>query len=742
MVVMLTGAVVGNLYAVTISGKILDRETGESVPSAGISVVGTPRGAAADVEGLFSIPDLPAGKTELRISALGYQPQAQKLELVEGVDQHLTVRLMPEAVKMIEVTVETRETADREYTPKVAQYQMERRELSALPQLVEADLFRSLQVIPGVLPSSDFSADLNIWGGSSDQNLILLNGIEVYKPVHLGGLFSVFNMDAIKDVKLIKGGFGAKYGGRLSAVVDVADREGNRNRRVAKLGLSFLSANGTVEGPLPHGSYLLAGRRTYIDWASRTLKHNGIIEDDFPYYFYDLNVKVTRDFANGDRLSPSAFFGRDVLSLTSTSHDQVHLTWGNATYSVPFVHVWSHRLFSTNIVAGSFYDSDFGFQSAGNLIKYKNQIQDFTFKSDVTWFATARNTFDFGATAKGIRIVYFIGGPGDTLVDRSNRGWQYSGYLSDDFRPTENWTITPGIRVERNEIARATDWLPRLAIKRQLSEKTSLSAAWGLYSQYLQLVSMGGNLISIFDAYIPLDHTLSPNRGEQYALTFEGEAGEHFQISSDVYYKRFQRVIELRRNMTNSPDGQNANKPLSELFNVGSGRAFGMDLFLQADYGRFGFMAGYGLGTSLRSFNAYDGGLTFPAAFDRLHNTNVAVSQKIGKHSSLELRFNYGTGQPITQVMAYYYPGGAFGTLFLPDRRNGYRIPDYHRLDAAYRMRYAYRHWTLAPYLEVINVYNHKNVLTRDYDLSHSPPRINEITQLPILPSVGVNVEF
>ncbi len=342
--------------AVTVSGKVYDKETGESVPGAAVQVAGTNRGAAADVEGLFAIVDLPSGETEFVISALGYQGQRKMLTL-NGGDQHVLIRLVPEAVSLSEVNIETdaRRVEDREYSPQVAQYTLPTRELTALPQVIEADLFRSLQILPGVLPTSDFSADLNIWGGSSDQNLILLNGIDVYKPMHLGGLFSVFNTDAIKDVKLIKGGFGSRYGGRLSAVVDIADREGNRNKVNGKAGISLLSSQATLEGPLPKGSWLIAGRRTYLDWATKTLKHNGVIDYDFPYYFYDFNAKLTRDFANGDRLSPSAYLGRDKMDIVSTTNDRIRMNWGNTTYSLPFVHIWSHRLFSTNTVAGSFF---------------------------------------------------------------------------------------------------------------------------------------------------------------------------------------------------------------------------------------------------------------------------------------------------------------------------------------------------------------------------------------------------
>jgi hypothetical protein len=729
--------------AVTISGKIRDSSTGESIPGVSVAVVGTPRGAAADVEGRFAIPDLPAGPVTLAMSALGYKTLKKDLTLEEGNDLNVIFKLVPEALQMGEINVEVQADKEREYTPQVAAYKLETRQLAALPQLAEPDLFRSLQIMPGVLATSDFSADLNIWGGSSDQNLILLNGIDVYKPTHLGGLFSVFNMDAIKDVKLVKGGFGAKYGGRLSAVVDIADREGNRNEFKGKAGLSFLSSNATLEGPLPHGSWLVAGRRTYIDWATRTLKNNGAIDDEFPYYFYDLNAKLTRDFANGDRISPSAYLGRDVLQLTSNTNDQIHMSWGNATYSIPFVHVWTHKLFSTNTVAGSFFDSDFRFESSESMFRFRNKIRDFTVKSDLTWFADAKHTLDFGVQAKAMDIRFFIGGPSDTLIDHKSEGTLLSAYASDDWRLTPLWTVTPGLRLEHNTIARTTDLLPRLATKVSLTANSSISASWGMYSQYMQLVSMGGNMASIFDSYVPIDKTMNANRGTQYAVGYEAKYDENVKISADVYYKRFKRIIELRKDLTDWAGGRNQDRPLIDWFNVGDGEAWGGDLFIQGEYDRYGFMLGYGLGRTTRSFPAYDNGATYPASFDRLHNGNVFLSRKMTKRGTLEVRFTYGTGQPITKANGVYSPGMDLpGQTLDPGKKNNYRIPDYHRLDIAYRLKYDYKHWKLSPYFEIINVYNQKNTLSLDYDVKTNPMTVSKTTQLPFLPSIGVNVEF
>ena len=362
--------------------------------------------------------------------------------------------------------------------------------------------------------------------------------------------------------------------------------------------------------------------------------------------------------------------------------------------------------------------------------------------SDFSWFANARNTLDIGAQAKSYETKLFIGGRNYTWADRRHTGWHYSVYIADDFRADENWTLSPGVRFERDEIAQATDVLPRLAVKKRFSERSSVNAAWGLYSQYLQLVTLGQNFASLFDSYVPLDKTLDPNRGQQYALTFEHEFENGIKFSTDAYYKRFQQLIEFKKRITDAPNGDYKNRPLSDLFNQGDGYAYGWDMFLQGNFDRYSFMLGYGIGRSNRRFSAFDGG-TFPAYFDRLHNGNVFVSRKIGKRRTLEVRFSYGTGQPVTPAGGVYDSGFNLPVpVFAASERNSFRLPGYHRLDVAYRLRYVFKNWTFAPYLEVINVYNHKNPLSFSYDLKKNPISIEYAGQLPILPSLGFAAEF
>jgi len=722
---------------VTISGKIRDKETGESIPCASVAVAGTQRGAVANVEGFFSIPDLEAGPIELIFMSMGYKRLERQLNLTEGNDQNLSISLKPEALLMETVVVEA-ESDKLDWAPEVAHIEITPRELVQLPQLAEPDLFRSLQILPGILSSSDFSSELNIWGGSSDQNLILLNGIEVYKPTHLGGLFSIFNMDAVKDVKLIKGGFGAEYGGRLSAVVDVADREGNRNDFQGKVGLSLLSSNATLEGPFPRGSWFVAGRRTYVDAATRLLKNGGVIDDELPYYFYDFNAKVTRDFANGDRLSPSVYTGRDILKLSSSTDDQIRMNWGNTTYSLPYIHIFSSKLYSQTTLAGSHFDSEHRFQSSDLFFAFENDLLDFTLKSDLTFFANPQHTFQFGVEAKALTAELNIYTDNLVLTKGKYDGTLLAAYLADNYRLTPSITFTPGVRVEHFTLSGQNEIMPRLGIRKDLTDFSQISAAWGMYTQYLQLVRFGEGFGSIFDTWVPLDKTFPPNRGQQYALTYANDQFGPFKLTTDVYYKQFDNVIDCNLNTTDDGDTE-----LNDIFREGDGYAYGWDMLLQGEWRSYNFMLGYGLGRSRRSFDSYDNGLDYPAPFDRLHNANMFFSRKVRKHGSLEVRFNYGTGQPITKAVAAYSPGLDLPPQFyVPGEKNGFRIPNYYRLDLAYRLRYQFSRRTFSPFIEIINVTNHKNVLMLNYDLTTNPATEERMGQLPILPTIGFTAEF
>ncbi len=743
-VLLLCGMAVVAFGKVTISGKIKDMATGESIPAVAVVVEGQNRGAAANVEGFFSIPNLEPGDYTLVFSSLGYEQLRKAISLQDGVDQNIEVKMKDAALQFKEVEIIGIRDREPEYAPKVAQIQVTPKELLKLPQLAEPDLFRALQATAGILPSSDFSAELNIWGGSGDQNLILLNGINVYKPTHLGGLFSIFNMDAIKDVKLIKGGFGAKYGGRLSAVVDVADREGNRNKVQGKVGLSLLSSTGLLEGPLPHGSWLVAGRRTYIDAATKLFKSSGIIEDEFPYYFYDFNAKLTRDFSNGDRISPSGYWGDDVLQLVSSTDDRLRLKWGNRTFSVPYVHIFTPKLYSHTTLAGSKFYGRQRFESSDSWFEWNNEITDVTGETDFTYYANARNTFEFGAEAKFFD-AFLEGVSSDYLFGHNDySGELLSVYAADDYRLTDKWTFSPGLRFEHYSITRSEEFLPRIAARRDLWAGAHVSGAWGLYTQYLQQMRVGEQE-SLFDSYAPLSDRFGIARGQQFALSFSDDSLGRFKLTGGAYYKNFQNIVQL--DLFNAKD--DGDTDLEDYVRVGKGYAYGMDATIAGNFGAYEVSWGYGWGRTRRVFKDFEGfpaidnGLSFPAFFDRQSSTNLFVSRKIRTRGSLETRINYSSGLPYTKPTGSYSPGlNLPAHFFQQGLENGERFDAYVRVDVAYRLKYYWNWCTFAPYVEVINLFNRKNTLSLSTDLSSNPVGFATNGQLPLLPTVGFTAEF
>jgi hypothetical protein len=432
------------------------------------------------------------------------------------------------------------------------------------------------------------------------------------------------------------------------------------------------------------------------------------------------------------------YVGRDVLDITSSTDDRIHLNWGNTTYSLPFVKIWSHKMFSTNTIAGSHYLSTMRFETAEEWSEFRNRVNDFTIKSDFTWFANARNTFDFGASAKDLSCLFTVVSSRELFTDGTYRGWQIAAYLQDDYRVNENFTVSPGFRLEHNSLSGITAYLPRLAVKQTLSPTSFISAASGLYAQPFQQITFGDDFASLFNSYVLMDESFNPNRAWHVALTYENDLAGPFKISAGTYYKDFSRVIEWNPNYFPRPEDK-----LGDIFTEGSGDAYGADVLLQGEWDKWTTLFGYGLGRANRSFSYWDAGRDFPTSFDRLHNLNIVASRKVRKRGNLELRFAYSSGTPTTRAEGLYSFGlGVPPQFFDSDYHNGYRVEPYHRLDVAYRLRYEYKRWTFSPFFEIVNIYNQKNVLTKSYELGYNPIKVSDTHQLPFLPSIGFTAEF
>ncbi len=717
-------------HAATMSGFVRSAEDGEALSYANVAIQGTKIGDVTNAQGFYSLPDVPAGAFVVSFSYLGFATQTRSATLVETDAVTISVELEPQTIQVKGVEVEA------EANPRLAPSRLTIRthELNAVPSIAEADLFRAVQALPGVSTLSDFSSGLYVRGGSPDQNLILLDDVDVYNPSHLFGFFSTFNVDAVKTVELQKSAYPAPYGGRLSSLLDVHNRDGNRKEFEGVGRLSLISSSLTLEGPWSRGSWMVSGRRTHLGTLAKAA------DLDLPYRFYDVHAKLNFDAGTNDRTSLSAFRGSDRLDWDQETIDVV-LDWGNDTGSLQWTHVFNNTLFSHFLIGGSRFHSDAEVSFQDFEFRWKNRVEDIAAKGALSFKPSPAHLVDFGFEAKSLDFFWRQDiGEGDRLT------FQYSGlygalYAQDEWTAGERWRVQPGLRLDYYSNGNYSGLGPRLSVERVLGEKLSLHGAVGRYYQYLNLVSQEG--ASFADMWFPVDETLEPGRADHYILGADVLPHPAFDATVEVYYKDYRNLVEFSREFTRSLVDPEA--PLGDLFNSGTGQAFGADLYVRNHFAGFDGWVGYAWGVAHRKVEQYNRGEEYTPTYDRRHQITLMQSRSLGQGWTLDMSFRYGTGQPTTLAAGRYTVTDVTGRTYdvtLAGDLNENRLPDFHRLDVGISRRWKFRTWTIEPNLQIINLYNHKNVYIRSYDLTKNPAEFEDVTMLPLLPTIGVDVRF
>lgn len=717
--------------AATVSGFVRGADNGEALTYANVSVKGTSAGAVTNQKGYYVITGLAAGTYEVAFTYIGYRPETKTLTIQREGDVTLTVELQPQAVALEAVEV----TADKEeLTIEPSRISMQTRQLTTVPKIAEVDLFRAIQTLPGVSTASDFSAGLYVRGGSPDQNLILLDDMDVYNPSHLFGFFSTFNVDAVKTVELQKSGFPARYGGRLSSLLDVHNRDGNRKEFAGIVRSSIIATSATLEGPWRRGSWMLSGRHTYIEPLLRSFKI------DLPYKFYDLHGKLNYDAGVNDRTAVSYYTGKDRLNWKRSGLDII-LDWGNDTWSSQWTHLFSTRTFSHFVVGHSTFDSkaDFAFQDFA--FHTRNRIDDLSFKGDVTHAPSAAHMIEGGAEAKILDFSFRREAGEEDRLSFDYEGVYGAFYLQDTWKATPAWQLQGGLRLDSYSKGNYLRLGPRLSVRRTIHEQLTAHAAYGRYSQFLNLVAQEG--ASFADMWFPVDKTLAPGSADHYIVGVEMGPFERFDISLEAYYKPYRNMVAFSEEFTRSlitPDAT-----VGELFDTGNGRAYGADLYLRNHTRKTDGWIGYSFGSTRRKIENYNFGRSYYPDFDRRHQIvamqDLAVSGSIRANVALR----YASGQPTTLAAGRYTVRDINGRTYdvvLDGEKNANRLPDYVRIDVGVYAKRHYRSWTIEPSFQIVNLLNRKNVYIRTYDLTKNPARFEDIHQLPFLPTLGVNVTF
>jgi hypothetical protein len=723
----------------TLSGFVRDKANKESLPYATVSIKELKIGTSTNIEGYYAIPNIPDGEFEVTVTVLGYQTSVFRINTVGDKRIVRDVFLSDKAVQVSEVIIEA-DKAEEKRSTQTGRISMQAKDIAQLPTFGEADVFRALQMMPGVKATSEISSGLNVRGGSSDQNLILLDGTVVYNPSHLFGLFSTFNNDAIKDIDLMKGGFPAEYGGRLSSVLNVTNIDGDRVATHGQASISMLSTRVTGEGPIGNGSWFLSGRRTYLDQLVK-FANLDTGKDALPlYFFYDANAKLTQDFGENDKVSLVGYFGDDDLTYSLGDNElSLNMLWGNRTAAMKWTHVFSQTLFSDFTASYSHYTARIGADFGGTDISQENSVYDYSLKADVDFFLSNEHLVKLGVWWSQYDIGYIQRGDGDPYVFKE-RPAQISFYGQDEWSIDERWRTQFGLRVEYQDLTKHISLGPRFNVRYNIDEYSSLKFASGIYYQFLNAVPAGSdNGFSPFDIWVPINEKMNPSKSIDFVLGYDTKYFEDFKISLETYYKLYREVLLFRREITQTLD-------VSKLFYTGSGRSYGIEFFLQKQVGDLTGMIGYTLAWTHRTYLELNDGNEFMPKFDRRHDLTVSANYQLNEFWKLGSVFTFATGQSYTPASGVWFDNvnGVSQGRIEPGPLYSKRLLPYHRWDLSINKKITMFDVEGSWYLQIFNVYGlwHRNTWFKNFDYSKNPIEVTDVKLLPIIPSIGVEFKF
>jgi hypothetical protein len=743
---------------------------GEILPGASVSVPALNTGTAADSAGHFAL-NLPAGRYEVVVEFVGYNRITREVNL--NRNQRLNFSLEENGNELGEVIVEGTVTLEEKLkTTQMGVEHLSIREAKLLPALFgEVDILKTLQLKPGVQSGGEGTSGLFVRGGSADQNLVMVDNALVYNPNHLFGLFSVFNSDAVQSVDLYKSGFPAQFGGRLSSVVDVKLREGDRQNYVATGGIGLISSRLTYEGPIVKGkgSFIVSGRRTYFDIFTRAInKANEGKEDYSPipdYHFYDLNIKANYSLGPKDQLFLTGYLGRDIFGFSSPNGFKFDFRWGNTLGVLRWNHVFSPQLF----VNTSFSVSDYKYELTNSLDQFSfglgSSITDFTGRTDVEYAPNDRHTLK-----AGVMLTQHLFGVGNLDANSGDgrinfgAGVNYRGldggvYASDNYKLSDKWQLEGGLRLSGFNSGKDTYFglEPRASARYALNERTSIKGSYALMYQYVHLVTNSGASLPT-DVWYPSRLSTEPQRSQQLSSGVSFLLGQgKYLLTNEIYYKWGYNQVDFK-------DGAQlfVNENLDDEFLYGKSWAYGNELYLEKKTGKTTGWIGYTLAWSWRNFQPQRGtsgineGRDFHPTYDRRHNLTVVVLHKLNSRIDLTASFIYTTGSATT------LPAGRFGYQDIPGSstgfdprpvpvypdRNSYRLIPYHRLDLGmvYKIG-ARRNQDLT--FSIYNAYNRRNAYFVFFETVRDKVqdritgfRAQQVSLFPIIPSVTYNFRF
>lgn len=766
----------------TISGYIEDADTGEKLINANAFDLKSLSGAVSNTYGFYSLT-LPQDSVHLEISYIGYQTQQLDLYL----DKNITLNFkLGASLELETVVVQSSRSARIEEEVQMSRVEVPIEQIKKIPALLgEVDVLKVLQLLPGVQSGGEGQSGLYVRGGSPDQNLVLLDGVPVYNVSHVLGIFSVFNADAIKNVTLTKGGFPARYGGRLSSVLEINMKEGNMNEFHGEGSVGLISSKLTLEAPIikDKTSFIVSGRRTYVDLLMAPfIKAANAAEEggDFKVklFFYDLNAKINHKFNDKHRLYLSAYSGSDVFGTEYTEDSDSFeggLDWGNLISAARWNWQIRPKLFANTTFTYSNYQIDIGTgfktKETGQptesfSAKYISGIEDLGLKFDLDFIPSPKHYLRFGGAA-----THHTYKPGalalkssfedvklDTLIGSQNtNSMEYALYAEDDISlgalKANLGVHLSGFAVD-DKFYRSLQ--PRLGLRYLLPKDVALKASFATMTQFINLLTSEALSLPT-DLWVPSTEQVKPQQSWQAAIGAAKTVRDEYEFSIEAYYKSLKNVISFKEGASFLLGLEN---DWQDKVTQGKGETYGAEFFIQKKKGRTTGWIGYTLSWNWRQFDDINGGKRYPFRYDRRHDISVVVSHDFTKRLSGSLAWVYGTGNAVTlEIFQYNTLVRSNGESGLPDYHNGYtvgtngdknsfRMSNYHRLDASIEFKKKKRWGEAAWVLSVYNAYWNRNpyfiLADEDYDFNtgKTTTKFKEISILPIIPSIAYNFKF
>lgn len=760
----------------SVRGLVLGTD-GDSLRGASISVPGRRVSASSDEHGRFSLTGLAPGPASIRVRALGHRPADRLVTVIENGWVEVIFRLETSPVALRTVRTEAADRERQRFKTEVgaSSVSMSGATIAAIPAVGEPDVLRAVQLLPGVLARNDFSAGYNVRGGESDQNLILLDGIPIYNPFHLGGLFGMFMDETVGDVQLLTGGFPVTYGGRLSSVLDVTSAEETRRGVHGTVDASLLSSSVALGSGLAsgNGSVNIGARRTYADLVAPVFGR-----DALPYHFQDAQVHATRLLSTGGTLSLTGYAGQDILSgglsalgdsvdvgsggfRANLSAGDYHFDWGNQILGLTLQQPigpgseiplgggagigLGDSAWLVQRASVSHYSTTLGF--ARGALEYSNRVTEERLAGSLRWH-TGVHAPTVGYEFSQFQIRYGSQSPRTQVTLQSITQSPSVGalFLDDRWQPAARLLLRYGARVEHVTSAGWTGVSPRGQAKLFLNRDLALTASAGQYTQWIHGLRNEDVPLRVFDFWIASDKSIQVTKAQHFGAGLESWRRADRFLRLEGFYKNYDRLYEPNPSDDPAVEGDE--------FVPTTGKSYGLDLYArQLETGPVSGWLAYTFAVSRRTRD----GVSYAPAQDRSHNLNVVGSYRTASRWLLGAHFALGTGTPYTDILGQTIRRNYDGTTNrwdtgTPNRelvpvegeRNGARYPLFHRLDISASRSYAWRggRTVVTPSLQIINVYNQRNVFTYNFDYAGNPPTREAISQFPILPTVGVRVEF